>query len=191
VDIKKSPLWDYCGNNLSIWRCPADDSKIVVSGEAKSRVRSMSMNIWVGGFTGTDSTLSGSPMVWCNEIEQKQGGQLWRVFLKMSEFTDPGPSQTWLFLDMREDSIDWGNFATDMRGWPNAPEQRAFYDLPGSYHAGAGGFSFVDGHAELRRWRDPRTTPPLVRNGYVLDQLASPNNSDIAWLQERSTRPKQ
>ena len=23
-DIKKSPLWKYCGNSLAIWRCPAE-----------------------------------------------------------------------------------------------------------------------------------------------------------------------
>jgi prepilin-type N-terminal cleavage/methylation domain-containing protein/prepilin-type processing-associated H-X9-DG protein len=190
VDIKKSPLWDYCGNNLSIWRCPADSSKVIVNGEARSRVRSMSMNIWVGGFTGTDGGLSGNPPVYENQIDDVQGGRTWRVYLRMSDFVDPGPSRTWLLLDMREDSIDWGNFATDMTGWPNAPERRFFYDLPGSYHGQAGGFSFVDGHAEIHKWRDPRTMPPLVRDGWVDDHLASPYNPDIGWLQEHSTRLK-
>ena len=190
VDIKKSPLWPYCGNNLSIWQCPADRSKVIVNGEAKRRVRSMSMNIYVGGFGGTDSGLSGSPLLYDFQYAQRQGGQLWRVFLKSSEFIDPGPSRTWLFLDVREDSIDWGNFATDMRGWPDQPGSYGFYDLPASYHAGACGFSFVDGHSEIKKWRDPRTMPPLVYDGYVLDHLGSPTNPDIAWLQERSTRPK-
>jgi hypothetical protein len=94
-------------------------------------------------------------------------------------------------MDMREDSIDWGNFATDMRGWPDQPNQTAFYDLPASYHHRAGGLSFADGHAEIRRWRDDRTMPPLVRSGFVNDYFASPNNQDIIWLQWRSTRPKQ
>jgi hypothetical protein len=91
---------------------------------------------------------------------------------------------------MREDSIDMGNFAASMRGWPDKPEEYEFFDLPGNYHHFAGGFSFADGHSEIKRWQDPRTTPPLVRNGYVLDQFRSPNNPDIRWLQERSTRKK-
>ncbi len=190
VDIKKSPLWPYCGNNLAIWRCPADHSSVTVGGVAKPRVRSMSMNIWVGGFGGTASGLSGNPLLHENEYDSNQGGQLWRVYLKMVDFTDPGPTRTWLLMDMREDSIDWGNFATDMTGWPNQPAQRGFYDLPASYHGRAGGLSFVDGHAEIHVWRDSRTMPPLVRNGYVLDQLSSPNNPDIGWLQEHSTRLK-
>jgi hypothetical protein len=142
----------------------------------------MSMNLWLGGFGGADGGLSGS---W-NWLED--GGTAWRVFLKESELIDPGPSKTFLLLDMREDSIDIGNFATDMRGWPDQPGQTGFYDLPGNYHHRSGGLSFVDGHTEIHRWRDDRTMPPLVKGGRVPDVLASPDNPDILWLQERSTR---
>ncbi len=192
VDIKKSPLWPYCGQNLSIWKCPADRSSIKTpNGEVRPRVRSMSMNAYVGGFIGTDSSLSPTPNLQFDEYAIYQGGMNWRVFLKSMDFTDPGPSRTWLLMDMREDSIDWGNFATDMRGWPNNnPAERGFFDFPASYHGRAGGLSFVDGHAEIHVWRDDRTMPQLVRDGLVLDQLASPGNVDIGWLQERSTRPK-
>lgn len=183
VDIKKSPIWPYCGASTAIWKCPADHSAVIVNGESRSRVRSMSMNIWVGGFAGYDGGLSGGDY-WT------YGGGLWRIYLKMSEFINPGPSGIWLFMDMREDSIDWGNFATDMRGWPDHPERAGFYDLPASYHDRAGGLSFVDGHAEIHRWRDDRTMPPLHPNGLVLDQFSSPNNPDILWLQERATRKR-
>jgi prepilin-type processing-associated H-X9-DG protein len=101
---------------------------------------------------------------------------------------DPGPAKTFVFLDMREDSIDIGNFAPDMRGWPDQPELTGFYDYPASYHGQAGGFSFADGHAEIHRWRDPRTMPPLQKDGLIPDVLASPNNRDVIWLQEHSTR---
>jgi prepilin-type N-terminal cleavage/methylation domain-containing protein len=175
VDIMKSPLWQYCGNSTGIWRCPADHSSVIVGGVRKPRVRSMSMNFWFGGFGGSDGGLSGG---------------IWRLYFKMSDLVDPGPTRTWLLLDMREDSIDIGNFATDMRGWPNDPSQTGFYDLPASYHGQAGGLSFADGHAELRKWRDPRTMPLLVRDGLIPDHLPSPNNKDVIWLQERSTRLK-
>jgi prepilin-type N-terminal cleavage/methylation domain-containing protein len=183
-DIKKSPLWPYCGNSTEIWKCPADHSSVIINGERKRRVRSMSMNIWVGGFKGTDGGLSGSTL-W-----SERGGSVWKVYLKMSEMIDPGPARTFLLLDMREDSIDIGNFAPDMRGWPDNPAALGFYDLPASYHHRAGGLSFVDGHAEIRRWVDERTMPPLVRDGPIPDVLPSPHNKDIIWLQERSTRRK-
>jgi hypothetical protein len=106
----------------------------------------------------------------------------------MSDMVDPGPSRTFLFMDMREDSIDWGNFAPDMTGWPDQPELASFYDLPASYHHLAGGLSFADGHSEIHRWRDARTMPSLVRDGLVPDQFPSPYNPDIIWLQAHSTR---
>jgi len=195
IDIKRSPLWPYCGKSVRIWKCPADRSAVTVNGERLPRVRSMSMNIWMGGFVGTDGGLSGNPPLYWNQIDQVQGGRKWRVYLKESDLANPGPANLWLLMDMREDSIDWGNFATDMTGWPDHPEQRGFYDLPGSYHGRAGGFSFADGHAEIHRWRDDRTMPPLVRDGYVQDSLGynplpSPFNPDIGWLQDHATRPK-
>jgi len=180
-DIAKSPLWPYCGNSAAIWRCPADKSTVTVNGQKIPRVRSMSMNLWVGGFGGYAGALSGSDY-------QTLGGNVWKIYLKTTDMNDPGPSKTFIFLDMREDSIDIGNFAPDMRGWPDHPEQEGFYDLPGSYHHRAGGFSFADGHAEIKHWRDDRTMPPLVRDGLIPDQYPSPNNPDVFWIQERSTR---
>jgi prepilin-type N-terminal cleavage/methylation domain-containing protein len=174
-NLVKSPLWPYCSRNAAIWRCPADHSYVVVNGENKPRVRSISMNFWFGGFGGWDGGLSGGS---------------WRLYFKVSDLVDPGPAKTWLLLDMREDSIDIGNFATDMTGWPDQPAAVGFYDLPGMYHHRACGFSFADGHSEIKKWRDQRTMPPLVQNGEVNDGFRSPRNPDIIWLQERSTRTK-
>lgn len=191
-DIAKSPLWPYCGQSAAIWRCPADSSFVTVNGQNLPRVRSMSMNVWIGGFVGYDAGLSGG-LGYVNPYPYPPGtygGNPWRVYLKMGDFVDPGPAGTFLLLDMREDSIDWGNFATDMTGWPDQPDMTGFYDLPGSYHHRAGGFSFVDGHSEIKRWMDGRTMPPIVPGGLVVDQFRSPDNPDVVWLQEHATRKR-
>jgi len=176
-DITKSPMWPYCGKNLAIWKCPADKSFVTVNGERKPRVRSMSMNLYLGGF----GTWDGSSFL-------DTAG--YRLYFKQSDLANPGPSRIFVFLDMRPDSIDIGNFAVRMSGWPSQPAQYGFYDLPGFYHHLACGFSFADGHSEIRRWRDTRTTPPLVDGGGAPDEFSSPNNSDVAWLQDHATRPK-
>ncbi len=176
-DIKKSPLWKYCGKSLAIWHCPADTSKVTVSGVTMPRVRSMSMNLYLGGWGGTDGH-------WGPQISN------YRIYRKYSDFTDVPPTQMFVLLDMREDSIDMGNLCVNMAGYPSDPAAYVFWDLPGAYHHGACGFSFADGHSEIKKWRDPRTTPPLVLDGYINDVFASPNNVDIAWMQERATRPK-
>jgi prepilin-type N-terminal cleavage/methylation domain-containing protein len=180
-DITKSPLWPYCGQSAAIWKCPADKSYVTVNGQNMSRVRSMSMNLWVGGFGGCAGGLSGSD--WWT-----MGGNPWRIYLRTSEMVDPGPSKTFVFLDMRPDSIDIGNFAPNMTGWPDQPGSLGFYDLPGSYHDRACGFSFADGHSEIHRWLDDRTMPPLVQQGEINDWISAPNSPDVTWLQEHSTR---
>jgi len=177
LSIKKSPLWKYCGNNLSIWKCPADRSSVVVNGERKPRVRSMSMNWYLGGFGGQSGGISGLTS--------------WKIFFKVSDFNVIPITKLFVLLDMREDSIDWGNFLTKMDGYePYNPGAYGFYDLPGIYHNGACGFSFADGHSEIRKWVDARTKPALVADGQVNDQYQSPRNPDVAWLQDHSTRRK-
>jgi hypothetical protein len=44
----------------------------------------------------------------------------------------------------------------------------------------------------MKRWRDGRTTPPAIPGGdpLALVSIPSPNNVDVGWLQDHSTRPK-
>jgi prepilin-type processing-associated H-X9-DG protein len=57
-------------------------------------------------------------------------------------------------------------------------------DFPAPYHGRGAALGFADGHAQVRVWRDNRTVPP----GGLFLNVAQPNNPDIIWLQERSTR---
>ncbi len=171
-DISKSPLWPYCGMNAGVWKCPADRSQVTVSGVTYSRVRSISMNAW---FNSTDVDGFGSGF---------------RIYYKMSDVFDPGPTKTWLFLDEREDSINDGEFVVGMSGYPDQPQQWKIVDYPASYHSGAAGFAFVDGHSEIKKWQDARTMP-VLRKGVELGlNVASPNNPDSFWMMDRSTRRK-
>jgi prepilin-type N-terminal cleavage/methylation domain-containing protein len=182
LDMVKRPLWQYA-KTPGIYKCPADHSTITVNGVVKPRVRTMSMNLYVGGFLGTDG---GWPFA-----------DNYRIYTKLSQFgaaSSAPADKIFVFLDMREDKINWGNFMIDMSGYsPTQPASYAFTsDLPGMYHDYACGFSFADGHAEMKRWRDGRTTPPLVAGGnpLALTTDPSPNNLDVGWLQDHSSRPK-
>ena len=97
---------------------------------------------------------------------------------------------TWVFVDEHPDSINDELFGMHMPAATSWPKAASWVDVPASYHNGACGFSFADGHSEVHRWRDPRTTPPLMPGGLYPDHFVTPNNADVAWLQERSTRPK-
>jgi type II secretory pathway pseudopilin PulG len=185
-DIQRSPLWDYCGKSAAIFRCPADRSRVTpaagpFAGQPVPRVRTMSMNIWLGAFAGF-MYVSG---------EHGLQSPPWQVYRRLTDLVLPGPSMTMAFWDQREDSINWGNFGIDMTGYPDQPDLLRFWqDFPASYHNLAGGISFTDGHSEIRRWKDPRTTPPIKEGVAWWEQflfIPSPNNPDISWLQERAT----
>jgi prepilin-type N-terminal cleavage/methylation domain-containing protein len=174
LHIRTSLLWPYCGQSEGIWKCPGDKSVVRVRGRTLPRVRSMSMLNWVGGRG------EGREMGW--------SGPGWRTYRSLNSLVDPGPSMTFVFLDEREDSINDGMFVVDMTGYPDQPQQIRMVDIPASYHGEAGGLSFADGHSELRKWVDGRTTPRLNQGVVIPFDQPSPNNRDIQWLQERATR---
>jgi prepilin-type N-terminal cleavage/methylation domain-containing protein/prepilin-type processing-associated H-X9-DG protein len=184
--IKRGVLWPYCGNSVGIWRCPADNSMgQPPAGSKVPRPRSRSMNCWVGGFP--------------DSIKRYDSGYVgdWTAFHKMTEMVRPGPAMTYVLLDEREDSIDGGAFlvarlrAADL--WFDY-----ITDWPASYHNRAAAFSFADGHSEMHKWVDPRTTPPLserdLQTSVPWRGLPTPysppciSNKDVQWLLAHSTR---
>ncbi len=174
-DIVNSLLWTYCGKSARVWKCPADKSTVQVGTVIYPRVRSISMNAW---FDSTD-------------VEGfAPSGANYRVYKKVSDVTTPGPSMTWVFLDEREDSINDGEFVVGMFGFPDQPGAWRIVDYPASYHNGAGGFSFVDGHSEIKRWRDPRTMPALTSGQVLQLNVLSADNKDVYWLMEHTTRKR-
>ena len=82
---------------------------------------------------------------------QAASGKSWgyngayRQYLKQSDVLNA--ATTWVTLDESADSINDGFFIT---GYPGATQ---WGDLPASYHNGACGFSFADGHAEIHKWK--------------------------------------
>ena len=114
----------------------------------------------------------------------KVGNRYFWKYLKLSDLVDPGPAMTWVLIDEHPDSINDGFFVVDMRGYPN-PAQAMLPDFPASYHNKAGGLSFADGHAEIHRWHDPRTMPPVRHQ--VVQTVNQKNNQDVVWLWQHTT----
>ncbi len=164
--IRLSPMAPYFGYSTKIMKDPADKS----SSNGVPRVRSMSMN----GYLGPRR----APFT---------GGYI--QYRKTAELNRPGPSRLWVFITEREDSINDGWFAVDMGSFdPVRASAHRIVDYPASYHNGAGALAFADGHAEVKRWVDPRTTPALKRNGSIPLNVLSPNNRDVDWLQLGASR---
>ena len=163
--------------NYRCYRCPSDQSVGLVPGLTAPvpRVRSLSMNGWIG-----------------YNSEAWDGPPGLNLYKKVSQMVRPGPVDIWVILDEREDSINDGWFAVSMNGTapPGGTADPAAYmiiDFPASYHSGAAGFSFADGHSEIHKWRDPRTMPALRRGQDLGLRVSSPNNPDVAWFHQHTT----
>lgn len=141
VDERFAVLAKYFGKAKNIYKCPADN---FASGQQRqrgwsSRARSVSGNIYVGrgnGWANGPGYTAGGP----NNLSHYKGAS------KASELIIPGPSQSWVYMDEHPDSInDAGAFAPNTAN--NIP------DAPATYHNGAAGFSFADGHSEIHKWK--------------------------------------
>jgi len=143
------------------FKCPADQSTVVIAGQTMKRVRSVSMECHIGTGSRNWTTPSRYP------VAQKS------VDIK-------APVYKIMFLDEHEDSINDGWFATD----PDTLYQMV--DCPASYHSKACGFSFADGHSEIHKWLDDRTAP-AVKQGELLNlNVNLGGDKDILWLAQRA-----
>lgn len=168
--IRNGKLTVYA-DSLEIYKCPADKSKIQTGrGETQFRVRSVAMNSWMSGQFGPKG----------EDVGNNSG---YRTFRKRSDLIDPSPSMAWIILDEHPDGINDAWFATRMY---EGERQYYWRDLPASYHNGACGFTFADGHSEIRKWVDPRTKAPIMKT-YNSFNFFSPGNIDYRWIKERTT----
>ena len=172
TDDRFSSMGPYTARAAKIYWCP---TAIFLSGDQRSagwanRVRSVAMNASIGN---GDKLISKFP---------------WATFTarKMGDLHTPGPSDSWLFTDEHPDSIDDAILYSD----PGATNGIGmFSELPSSDHAGACGMAFADGHAEIHKWKDPRTVRPVTYNK-VVDIQMSTYNADLAFIAARTPRAR-
>ena len=161
-------LGPYMARNLGCYKCPADNfiGPYPPPSSLGPRVRSVSMNGFVGDFQGKMGSF---------------GNGNYRTFNKTTEFTVPGPSTTFVFLDECPDSINDGLFQMN-------ETSGNWSDVVASLHCGGGGLSFADGHAEVHKWIDAITKAAVTRQVCPAQGKSSPN--DYPWLQQRASALK-
>jgi len=151
-------LWDY-NQSLKIYKCPADKSTVKFGNVVHPRVRSMSINGCINGDSWYTAEIDRDYYTW-----RKQSSII-------------NPANKYVFLDEHPDAIDDGYHLTLV----NRTHQ--WGNMPANYHNGACGFSFADGHSEIKKWVDPDTLSKEIVNNPM-----GPN--DVPWLQVRTTEPK-
>jgi prepilin-type N-terminal cleavage/methylation domain-containing protein/prepilin-type processing-associated H-X9-DG protein len=158
--LKNGLLFNYV-ESYAVYKCPADQKRVANS----PTVRSMSMSAWM------------NPIRDWNSIKGYTGANALRVYRKQSDIMNPSSADCWVFIDENPFSINDGWVVAD----PNQPTK--WIDTPATYHNGAGGLSFADGHAEIKKWKDKNIMGLTTATSPNKD----PNSEDLTWLLERTT----
>jgi prepilin-type N-terminal cleavage/methylation domain-containing protein/prepilin-type processing-associated H-X9-DG protein len=179
--LKLAPFYAYVGG-LGVYKCPADQfvSSAQLAAGMTARPRSYSMNMFFG-YNNAD------PTVTLNSFYPT-----YRQFLKAGSI--PIPSGLYVTLDEHPDSINDGfleaNPHTDI-----PPTQ--WGDLPATYHNGAGGFAFADGHAEIHQFKSSLCTILPVTyvqygkpGGDQQTPFDSAGTNDGLWVATRTSVPQ-
>jgi prepilin-type N-terminal cleavage/methylation domain-containing protein/prepilin-type processing-associated H-X9-DG protein len=161
---KWAKLAPYAKGNWKLYKCPADPTAVVIAGQKMQRVRSLSMDAAMGDGNKKD--------FWPGFFYAK----------KAAEIVNPPPALAWVFLDEQPNSINDACFFNNIT---LAPGSYHWTDLPASYHNNACGFSFADGHSEIKKWVEGTT---LYKGAAEADFGGQdcPNSRDYRWLMQRT-----
>ena len=159
---------------IRLYKCPGD----IIPSDNGPRLRSYSMNGMMGSYR-----LAG-----VNRDNYNPG---WKSYTKV---TDLGgnlpPAKAFIFCEENMLNLNDGYLQL------NLSTPGAFPDVPGSYHNGALGISFADGHVELHQWTATGLLIP-VRHGVRYGTYGFSNPvmigapyTDWLWLRDHASVPQ-
>ncbi len=163
LDAKWATLGPYT-KSPGIYRFAASKVKCVEGNVSYPLCRNVSMSVAMGT---PDGSFDG------------------KTFHKLTDITRISPSMAFVFIDERDDSIDDGEFLfyLTVNQIPN---------YPAAYHAGSGGLSFADGHAEMHRYKTAEFQPPQTMGQETVKReftTIPANNADMLWLRAHLSVP--
>ena len=120
-------------------------------------------------------------------------GVLYQVYQKTTQAKGGlGPSDLFVFMEERAESIDDGSFATD-EGQGNT-----IVNWPTDYHNNAATIGFADGHVDVHRWFNSSTSTPgecftapqqeTVAKKWGGATAGGHQAADIIWLQQHASQ---
>jgi len=165
LDSQWSSLGQFT-KSAAIYRCPASRVTVKEGGGLFSLARTVSMNGWMG-YTNRPDPFGGA----------------FKYFQKTTDFVKLKPTDAFVFVDERDDSVDDGFFGVSFT-------QDYMVELPSNFHGGNGPLTFADGHSEIHRWRSPDTQfnqqSGVATAKYNFISVA-PDDVDLLWLRSHAT----
>ena len=104
---------------------------------------------------------------------------------KLIDFTSAATKM--LFV---EEIYDAGGVNHNVDGWSYEPGTNSLWDPLGVFHSNSCTFSFMDGHAAVRKWSDKRTViyftsrDEAASMGFGKGSQFNPPNEDLLWLDQ-------
>jgi len=149
------------------YKCPVDQSTLVMGGKMLPKIRSYAMNCYMGTPAGT-----------LEEPFRPTTG--YRYYIKSSLISADAPANRFVFIDVNPANICSPAFGIDMA-------QDTFFHYPSSLHRDAGVVAFADNHVESHKWVDARTRKNVPNGQIIRHSDPSPNNPDLKWIRDRAT----
>jgi len=169
TEERYAKLGPYLAKSRGVFKCPAD---IYASTAQRAR-----------GWATRCRSMSGNIVIGEGNYETGPTDTIYKHVRKFSEFVYPTVAEAWVFLDEHPDSINDSGFFN--------PHQTAFVDTPATYHNGACGVAFADGHSEIHKWRGALTQLRAKQVNYTdagIGVSGRAGDIDISWLSYRSPR---
>lgn len=139
ANIQNGLLFPY-NRAVSIYHCPADDSKIEDGSSnrlTQLRNRSYNMSQSVNGFPEYDSVMR--DYIPC--------------FRKLARISNPNPAECLVFIDEHADTMYDALFGMPTDFYDGS---QTWWDLPANRHSQGANLSFADGHVEHWKWSAPK-----------------------------------
>jgi len=175
--IRRGLLFPY-NTQIKIYVCPGQQRVEVISRGGllplpPARSYSISGQMHGGTWNGRDV----DPIILGNNPASA------KAYKKTSAINRPGPVNAFVFVDESELTIDDGYFAVLVNEdtWQNYPAYR---------HGGSAGFSFADGHSEIKRWVEGSTGLLKNPSGFApAPKSGTQRNRDLQWISQRYIDP--
>jgi prepilin-type N-terminal cleavage/methylation domain-containing protein len=158
----KAILAPFLGGQLGVYKCPADN----IPSSNGPRLRSYSMQSQVGN-------------LYSYGVSRGYNAN-YAAYIKATELVRLAPVNCAVFLEENMCSMNDG-YLQVKNGSPVWP------DVPGSYHIWNCGFSWADGHADMRKWSTGVLKIPVVfgyRNSSISTGVA---NADYNWWDQHTS----
>ena len=174
--IRAGSLFSFTGSE-KIYHCP-NDKNMVKNQEPYATYRSYA----ISGLMNSEDFVSRKGGLYTpianfrTATFPSTGTKPLKVAVKFSDIKGPGNKYVFVEEDTSVKNQQWNAGGFVLMGNGNYWE---WWDWPAFNHNDMSTLGFADGHAEKRRWEDPRTVK--LMKGEITDRLQA-NNPDLEWM---------